>query len=158
MENSTQLAKRVREVFLNGTFVANTNFKEQLENMNWELAEKAFAPLNTIARLSQHVHYYIKGVKQVLEGESLTVKDSESFNFSIFQSQIAWESFLAEFWNDAEKFALLVEQMPEEKLRHVFVKEKYGTYQRNIDSIIEHSYYHLGQITLLKKLALQNTQ
>jgi hypothetical protein len=42
--------------------------------------------------------------------------------------------------------------MPEEKLNQVFVDEKYGTYQRNIDAMIEHAYYHLGQIVLIKKM------
>ena len=67
-------------------------------------------------------------------------------------SQDDWENFLTRFWNDAEEFASLIEQMPEEKLNEKFVDEKYGTYQRNIDGMIEHSYYHLGQIVLLKKM------
>lgn len=42
--------------------------------------------------------------------------------------------------------------MPDQKLEEVFVEEKYGTYLRNIEGVIEHSYYHLGQISLIKKL------
>lgn len=41
---------------------------------------------------------------------------------------------------------------PEEKLKEAFVEEKYGTYQRNLEGMIEHSYYHLGQIVLIKEL------
>ena len=41
--------------------------------------------------------------------------------------------------------------MPEEKLQEVFTNEEYGTYYRNIDAMIEHAYYHLGQIELVKK-------
>jgi hypothetical protein len=36
-----------------------------------------------------------------------------------------------------------------------FVDEKYGTYLRNIEGVIEHSYYHLGQVSLLKKMVTQ---
>lgn len=61
------------------------------------------------------------------------------------------------FWNDAEEFALKVEAMSDEKLDSVFVDEKYGSYRRNIEAMIEHSYYHLGQIVLIKKMLLQNT-
>jgi len=32
------------------------------------------------------------------------------------------------------------------------VEEKYGNYQRNIDGMIEHSYYHLAQIVVIKKI------
>jgi hypothetical protein len=42
--------------------------------------------------------------------------------------------------------------MNDNKLTESFVEEKYGTYYRNIDAMIEHSYYHLGQIVLLKKI------
>ena len=42
--------------------------------------------------------------------------------------------------------------MPEERLDENFVDEKYGNYTRNIDGMIEHSYYHLGQISLIKKI------
>lgn len=33
MKNQSQLADRFREVILNGTWIANTNFKNELENM-----------------------------------------------------------------------------------------------------------------------------
>ncbi len=42
--------------------------------------------------------------------------------------------------------------MTNEKLFENFVDEKYGNYYRNIDGIIDHSYYHFGQISLIKKL------
>ena len=61
-------------------------------------------------------------------------------------------AFLIEFWKDAEEFADLVEKMPGEKLYENFVDKKYGTYLRNIDGMREHSYYHLGQIVLIKKI------
>ena len=34
----------------------------------------------------------------------------------------------------------------------IFVDEKYGSYERNLDVMIEHCYYHLGQVMLIKKL------
>lgn len=42
--------------------------------------------------------------------------------------------------------------MEETKLNAYFVEEKYGSYYRNIDAMIEHSYYHLGQIVLINKI------
>lgn len=152
MKSTYGLATRFREVILNGTWIANTNYKQQLTGLSWEMATAKFNSLNTIAVLAQHVHYYINGIKNVLEGGSLDIKDQFSFDFPPIRSQSEWENFLSRFWNDAEEFATLVEQMPEEKLADVFTDEKYGTYQRNIDGMIEHSYYHLGQIALLKKV------
>jgi len=149
-----QIAKRFREVILNGIWIANTNYKEQLISLNWEVATTKINLLNSIAILAQHIHYYINGINNVFKGGTLEIKDKYSFDFPIINSQNEWESFLNRFWHDTEEFALLVEQMPDEKLKQVFVDEKYGTYQRNVEAMIEHSYYHLGQIVLIKKLLL----
>lgn len=152
MKSTLEIANRFKEIILNGTWVANTNYKLQLENLDWKTAVKPIENLNTIAVLAQHIHYYIKGLNQVFKGGELDIKDKFSFDFPPVQSQEEWENFLAKFWNDSEEFAALIEQMPDEKLNAPFVDEKYGTYRRNIDCMIEHSYYHLGQIVLIKKL------
>jgi len=152
MKSTTAIAKRFREVILDGTWIANTNFKHQLSDLDWQLATTKIKNLNTIAVLAQHIHYYINGVKNVLKGGSLDIKDQFSFDFEPIRSQEEWDTFLTHFWNDAEEFASLIDQMPEKKLSAVFVNEKYGTYERNIDGMIEHSYYHLGQIVLLRKM------
>jgi hypothetical protein len=158
MKATHTLANRFREVILNGTWIANTNFKHQIEGMNWEMATTKVGSLNTIAILAQHIHYYINGVKNVLKGGSLDIKDKYSFDFAPIQSQNQWEEFLMRFWNDAEEFASLIEQLPDEKFNEAFVDEKYGTYQRNLDGMIEHSYYHLGQVSLIKKILQSNSQ
>lgn len=152
MNNQIKLANRFREVILNGTWIANTNFKNELENLDWKVATTKFENLNTISVLAQHIHYYINGVKNVFLGGNLGIKDEYSFDFPTITSQEKWENFLLKFWNDSGEFASLIEKMTEEKLNENFVDEKYGTYQRNIDGMIEHSYYHLGQIVLIKKL------
>ena len=152
MKNTEQLARRFREVILDGKWVANTNYKEQLSGLDWEIATAKIHSLNTIAVLAQHVDYYINGINNVFKGGNLEIRDKYSFDFPPVRSQDDWEKVLDKFWNDAEEFASLIGQMPEKKLDEVFVDEKYGTYQRNIDAMIEHSYYHLGQITLIKKI------
>jgi len=52
MRNTYQMAKRFREIILNGTWVANTNYKDQLYNLNWEIATTKFNSLNTIEVLA----------------------------------------------------------------------------------------------------------
>lgn len=152
MTTSEQLANRLREVVLNGTWIANTNFKDQCEHLDWEIATKKIEPLNTISVLAQHVHYYIKGIKIVFTYGNLEIKDHYSFDFPSIESQTEWETFLNKFWNDTEKLAVFIEKLSEEQLNENFVDEKYGSYLRNLEGIIEHSYYHLGQIVLIKKI------
>ncbi|MCJ8155242.1 DinB family protein [Chryseobacterium sp. SSA4.19] len=152
MSSTLQLAKRFREVLLDGLWIANTNFKDQLSTVSWEQATMKIGSLNTIAMLTFHVNYYIEGLINVFEGGDLEIRDKYSFDLTPIESQNQWEKLLTKLWNDAEKFATLLEQMPDSKMDQTFVNEKYGTYLRNIDGMIEHCYYHLGQITLIKKL------
>ena len=156
MNKTEQLANRLREIILNGTWIANTNFKDQLENLDWEIAISKFESLNTISVLAQHVHYYVNGIKNVFNGGPLEIRDQYSFDFPAIKSQKEWNTFLTKFWMDATNLAELIEQLPDEKLNQSFVDAKYGTYQRNIDGMIEHSYYHLGQIVLIKKILLKH--
>jgi len=61
-----------------------------------------------------------------------------------------------DFLKNSEKFADKVEQMDDSIFDQAFIDEKYGTILRNIEGVIEHSYYHLGQITLIRKMIMQN--
>lgn len=152
MSSVSQLVKRFREVMLDGLWIANTNFKNQLSDVSWEQAVTKVGSLNTIAMLTFHIDYYIAGIIPVFEGGTLEIKDKYSFDLPPIESQEQWENLLNKLWLDSEKLAELLEKMPDTKLDKVFVDEKYGTYQRNIDGMIEHAYYHLGQISLIKKL------
>lgn len=152
MSSTSQLAKRFREVLLDGLWIANTNFKDQLSDVNREQAATKVGSLNTIAMLTFHIDYYIAGLIHVFEGGDLEIRDQYSFDLPPLESEEQWENLKNKLWDDAEKFAALLEQMPDSKMSEVFVDEKYGNYLRNIDGMIEHCYYHLGQITLIKKL------
>ncbi len=152
---TAQTANRFREVILNGVWIANTNFKAQLSDLTWEQATTKIGNLNTVAALTFHVQYYIAGLVNVLKGGSLDIRDKYSFDMPPIQSQEDWEKLRHQLWQDAEQFADLVEKMPNKKLNEVFTDEKYGDYRRNLEGMIEHSYYHLGQIVLIKKLVLE---
>jgi len=155
MEHNRELAKRFIDVISNNSWVANNSFKNQLTDLPLEVALFKYQTLHSIAALAQHVHYYIAGILNVLNGGNLEIKDAFSFDFNPINTVEDWQNVLAVFWADAEEFALKVAALPEEKLSDIFVKEEYGTYHFNINTLIDHSYYHLGQIVLLKKLISQ---
>lgn len=152
MESALQLADRLREVILNGTWIANTNYKNELTGLTVAVANTKIGSLNTIAVLAQHIHYYLAGILNVFKGGTLDIKDTYSFDFPELQTQEQWNAVLEKFFADAETIIALIEQMAEHQLDSIFVDEKYSTYRRKIEGMIEHSYYHLGQIVLLKKL------
>lgn len=152
MTSSKDLAHRLREVWLEGTWIANTNFKAQLSETSFQQAVQQVGKLNTIASLTFHVNYYIRGLLNVFEGGELDIRDQYSFDLPEIRSESDWKNLVDNFLNNAEKFIRCVEQMEESTLQQNFVKEEYRSYLRNIEAQIEHSYYHLGQISLIKKL------
>ena len=156
MKKSVLIANRLKEVFLNGYWIANTNYKDQLEKINWQEAIHQVENLNTIAALNYHINYYLVGLLHVFNGGPLEIKDQYSFNLPPIHSENDWKKLIDEFLTNAELFTSAVEKMPEEKFNDNFVDEKYGTYLRNIEAVIEHSYYHLGQIVLIRKLISAN--
>jgi hypothetical protein len=151
MNLSQELAKHFREVFSGGNWT-DVNLKKSLEGVSWQQATTKVYSLNTIAALVYHINYYVAAVLPVLQGGSLNASDKYSFDLPPIQSEKDWEVLLNKFWHDAENFAKHVEQFPEEKLWDDFSEGKYGNYLRNIQGLIEHTHYHLGQIVLIKKM------
>ena len=151
MNKNIYLASRLKEVLTEGKWIVGTNFKEQIVNLDWKEAVHKVEDFNTIASLTFHIHYYIAGVIKVLEGGPLDIQDKFSFNSPPITSNQDWRDLANRFCSDSEKIINLVEGMTEEKLQSNFVDDKYGTYYRNIDVMIEHTYYHLGQIILIRK-------
>lgn len=151
MTFATQIANQFREVQLNGTWIS-TNLKAELTDVTWTEATTKISTLNTIADLAFHINYYVAGVNQVLEGGTLDIRDKYSFDGPPITSQADWVRLQDKIYKDAGKFANLAAQLSDEQLGEGFVQQEYGNYFRNITGMIEHSYYHLGQIVLLKKL------
>ncbi len=157
MTRSAALAHRLDEVFLNGKWIANTNYKEQISDLSWEEATKRISGLNSIAMLTFHINYYLDGLLHFFNKGELTIKDKYSFNMPEIKSQQDWEVLKTQFLKNAQAFAVYIKHMDDSQLDAVFIDKKYGTYLRNVEGMIEHSYYHFGQISLIKKLVLQGS-
>ncbi|MBK9271977.1 MAG: DinB family protein [Saprospiraceae bacterium] len=152
MNRNLALANRLREVLLNGHWIANTNFKEQLLKVDHEQSIRRMGSLNSIAALTYHINYYLAGLLKVFQGGSLDIRDKYSFDLPEIRSESDWNNLVGEFLTNAEQFANAVEQLDDHILDKPFVDEKYGSYLRNIEGVIEHCYYHLGQVSLIRKL------
>ena len=155
MTRNLFLANRLREVLLNGRWIANTNYKEQLLSVDWQRAIQKVDNLNTIAALTYHINYYLAGLLSAFENGKLEISDKYSFDLPQIKSETDWNNLVTDFLSNSEKFSAKVEQMDDSVFDQPFIDEKYGTFLRNIEGVIEHSYYHLGQISLINKLISQ---
>ncbi|WP_411768606.1 DinB family protein [Winogradskyella sp. A3E31] len=152
MELSESLASRLKEVYIDGTFIANTNYKAILKDVSWQESEEKVNSLNTIAALTFHINYYLEGLIKVLKGGPLDISDKYSFDCPKITSHPKWDNRKKALIKNAQEFIRLISLLPNGQLNEPFVKEQYGSYLRNIEAVIEHSYYHLGQISLIKKM------
>ena len=153
MALNEQLAKQIKDLFLTGQWIGtNLNLKAQLDDVDFNMANAKYESLNTIALLAFHLNYYLEGLINVFKGGSLDIKDKYSFDMTPLSSQQEWDTMRHNIYRNAAYFVKLVEQMPLSQLNDPFSDEKYGTYLRNLMGLLEHSYYHLGQIVIIKKL------
>lgn len=154
MKLSAQIASHFRQLHF-GENWTSVNLKEALADVDWREATTKVHTFNTIATLVYHTNYYVEAVLKVLQGGYLEAKDTNSFDIPAIKSKQDWERLLQKTWSDAELFASVVEQLPEDKLAETFTDVRYGNYYRNLHGIIEHGHYHLGQIVLIKKFLRQ---
>jgi hypothetical protein len=145
-----QIARHIREIHFgkNWTWV---NLLDTLKDVTYIEATQKIEDFNTIASLVFHMNFYLKIVKERINGRIIKFKHEESFIHPPIKNESDWLSLLKTTYEDAEAFASLVEEMEEETLWKEISKE-YGNYYRNINGVVEHNHYHLGQIIILKKL------
>ncbi|MCV6630958.1 MAG: hypothetical protein OIF50_13990 [Flavobacteriaceae bacterium] len=93
----------------------------------------------------------MEGVLGVLQGGALTIKDAYSKQITAEIDPQYWDMLHQVLLKDSATLAKEVSLLSEAQLTSVFVKPVYGSYARNIEAIIEHAYYHLGQLLWLKK-------
>lgn len=146
------LAGRLREVLLDGRWIANTNFRDQIENLDWRVAIETIGSHNSIASLTFHINYYLAGLLSAFSTGQLDIRDAYSFDLPPITKEAEWNAVVGTFIDNAQRFADAVEKMPDSIFDQPFIDPRYGTYLRNIEGVIEHSYYHLGQVALLRKL------
>ncbi len=146
-----QIAKALRELHFGGNWTGS-NLKAHLADVTWQQATTRVDQFNTVATLVHHCAYYITVATKVLEGGPLEGTDADSFVMREITTEEDWQALLSRVWTEAEYFATLVEQLPTDILDATFGAEKYGNYYRNLQGIVEHTHYHLGQIVLLKRL------
>lgn len=158
MESNKQIANRLREVLIDGKWIANVNYQELIADLTWEESIMTVGEHNSIALLIFHVDYYLGGLLEAFETGHLTIRDKFSFEMPEIKSQSNWRGLVDRFTKNAVAFVKAVESFSPEKIESPFIEEKYGSYRKNLEGVIEHSYYHMGQISLIKKLIRNQTQ
>lgn len=151
MAITKQIAKHVRDFHFGGNYTG-VNLKQTIGDVTWQEATTKYKTLNTMAALVFHINYYIDAVLKVLKGAALNAHDKDSYNHPSIESEQDWQTLLNKVFSDAEQFAQFIENLDDDRLDENFLDGKYGSYFRNLEGTIEHANYHLGQISIIKKM------
>ena len=154
MSLAQRLAKDLKEFHIDGTWIS-TNLNDQLADVDWQMATKQVYKLNSIAMLSFHINYYVVAIMKVLEGGPLDAHDKFSYDLPPITNEEEWQQLRSKVIADGEKFAEIVGKLSDENLLDDFADGKYGNIFRSLLGNLEHGYYHLGQIVLIKKILKQ---
>ncbi len=156
MKRATQIAKHFRDVHFGGNWTS-VNLKDTLADVTWEEATTRLHDLNTIAVLVFHMNYYVSPILKVLQGGPLVASDKLSFDVPAITTEETWQALVNKALTEAEELSVHIAALDETKLDMDFADPKYGNYYRNLSGLIEHTHYHLGQITIIKKMMRANT-
>lgn len=156
MSSIKQISKHFRDVHFGGNWTS-VNLKDTLKDVDWKQATTKVQDLNTIAVLVFHINYYVGAILNVLKGNPLNAHDKFSFDLGPVYSEEEWQQLVAKTFAEAEQLAAAIDNLDDAILFQDFADPKYGSYYRNLLGVIEHTHYHLGQISLIKKMTRLNS-
>ena len=148
MTLAQHLGKHFRQAYFGGSF-SERNLRDELAGMSLPAARRTTAGGNSVVALVYHLHFYVRGVASVLAGGPLDTRDEASWETPDFQTEAAWRAFVTRTLEEGEAFAKTLEALPEEELWKPFYSSANAPTLTNALGILEHVYYHLGQVVLL---------
>ncbi|GGI58096.1 DUF1572 domain-containing protein [Winogradskyella haliclonae] len=151
MSHIQHVSKHLNDVFFGGNWTAS-NVKDTITPITLKEAHHKIKDCNTIAVLVFHINYYVEGILPIFKGGGLEIRDKYSFDAPEFKTEQDWEGYKTKVLKNAQLLVDKVNKLSDVIIFEPFVDEKYGNYYRNLNGLIEHTHYHLGQIAILKKL------
>lgn len=130
----------------------DVNIKNSLQDISLkEALTVTKASANTISALLHHITFYNEVVLERLHGSNPKINDANGFNIPILSDQEEWQQLKQRNLQSAHNLAEAVKKFPEEKLFLPIVPGLSIAY-KTLHGVIEHAYYHLGQMVLLRNL------
>lgn len=155
MKITSAIAENIIACF-EGNNWTDVNVDDTLKDVYWQEAQQiTIASPNTIASLVNHLYYWNYILMQRIKGENPLIPGSNGFDVKELKNEDDWNKLIEETHQSFIQLADAIKNFPEEKLEETYAVGK-SYYYKNFQGIIEHAYYHLGQIVILKKLILNN--
>lgn len=147
---STTLARHFRQAYTGGSF-SERYLEAELRALNHRQANTSLRGANTVAALAYHLHFYVAGMQSALTGGELDTRDGASWETPAIETEEAWRQLIDECLATGEAFAKTLEALPEDALHEPFHAPTNSSTFVNALGVLEHVYYHLGQVVLLRR-------
>ena len=151
MSLSSDLASHFRNMHYGPNFTG-VDLKSLLDGVTMEEATTRIGSLNTIALLVFHINYYVAIVLNVFKGGHIQGHDKFSYDCPPIKTEADWQELVSKLFEEGDALTEFIANLPEEQWQGPFDTGKYGNNFRNISGLIEHTHYHMGQISLVKKM------
>lgn len=157
MDINQQIANHLKEAF-EGNNWSDVNVKDSLTGITLgEATTVTKASPNTIADLLYHITFYNKAICERLRGNEPVINEANGFDTPRLTSEEDWIQLKNNAFNTVQQLVDRIRNFPDNKLSEENPPGK-GTFYKKLHGVIEHNYYHLGQIVILKNLVRSNGQ
>ena len=135
-----------------GSNWTHVSILETIKSLNYSQAQQLTnASPNTIASILNHLKYWNGIISARLDGQYSTVPDSNGFDVAILESEEDWQRLIAETQTSFEHLAAEISNITTDKWDNRPAPHS-GTMREQVFGIVEHAYYHLGQIVIISHL------
>ena len=152
MKESARISKLFRDLF-DGDPWLGVNILSTLEGISAEKAASKIAPgRNSIWEIVNHMTSWRQNVLRRVQGEVLTSPEHNYILPVDVTTEDAWKESIEKLRESQEQWLVFLKSADEETLESFYPGNK-ETYYYNIQGILQHDAYHLGQIVFLSKLS-----
>lgn len=144
------IARHLLEVH-EGDNWTEVNIRETLQDLPLAAAlERTPASANTIAGLLHHISFWNRVVGQRIAGVAPEIPEDNGFLHPPLHTEADWLALQQDNLRSAQELAAVIKSIPGERLEEPILPGASSVY-RNLQGIVEHTHYHLGQIVILKQ-------
>ncbi|NCI45183.1 DinB family protein [Sediminibacterium soli] len=150
MKLTDTLSQNLLQV-LTGPNWTDVSIEDAIRDLHFEqVTLRTPASANTIAGLLHHITYWNHIILQRLDGESPAIPESNGFDAGPISNEFSWQQLIEKTRHSFRELSHRIQLLPDEKWQAP-VNNGRSTVAASVFGIIEHGYYHLGQIVLIRK-------
>jgi len=149
MKETARISEIFEKTYDGDSWVGET-LMGTLKNISPEKAAKKIDPWNSIWEITNHIINWRENVLKRVQGNITNAPRNNYFEPVKDQSEQAWKKTLQSLKDSQDHWIAFLEKMSEADLEKIY-PDNNASYYHNIQGILQHDAYHLGQIILLAK-------